>query len=148
MGSKPFEEGNRVKVADDIVGDIDVCSIMFTRVRTLDGDIVEIPNTEVLKHKIVNYSKSSSPFVTVDVSVNYDVPHVRVRNILQSVAYNTDGVLRDPGPKVYTVELGEDRIKYRVKAYISDLSKQLDTVSKLNNEILKEFEKANIKLGS
>jgi MscS family membrane protein len=68
---KPFRLGERIKVAgfDGTVEDIGMRS---TRIRTLEGRLVTIPNYKIVDSEIENVTAEESRKVTLNLGLTYD----------------------------------------------------------------------------
>ena len=60
---KTFKVGDRIEV-DSYYGDVTVIGTRSTRIRTIDGKIVTIPNNKITSGSVVNYSEPD-PKITV-----------------------------------------------------------------------------------
>lgn len=103
LTDKPFELGDRV-VVDKYDGMVVEVGFRSTRLRTLDGDLVTIPNGELANKSILN--SGQRPFFrrVLNLGLAYDSPPAKVRRALEIVT----GVLgnhpcMDPNqpPRVY-----------------------------------------------
>lgn len=111
---KPFRIGDRVKV-DTFFGDVMSIGLRSTRIKTLDNQIVTIPNTKVTSNVVINYAMPDQKLkVRVPFSVAYGTDLDRVKNVLcgiaREAAEKTSWVLTEPAPLVYLLEFGESGI--------------------------------------
>ena len=91
------------------------------RIKTLDRDIVVIPNGNLAKEKIINYVLGD-PLHAVRLSIplsGEDHPDL-VRPTLRGVALSIDGILADPKPKVEPREFNKGSILYEVRFFITN----------------------------
>lgn len=140
LNQKVFNEGHVVCVGKGIIGEVKALSLTFTKILTLEGELITVPNNEVLNNKIINYSRSPLMPLYVDVLLPNNFPSEKVQQILKESAINTTGVRKENPPKILTLEIG-DKIKYRIVVYTSDEKKRLETISELNNNILNAIER-------
>ena len=117
MRADPFDVGNRVKIGNDLVCDVVSMSLTLTQVRTLRGEVVNIPNTQLLREPILNFSRSKPYAMSVELALGFEVPHHRVREILVRAARDTEGVVPDPSPQAFGKELAGAGIVYQLLAY-------------------------------
>ena len=82
---KPFKIGDRIEV-DTYYGDVMSIGTRSTRIKTIDGKIVILPNSKITSNSVVNFSEPD-PRVryTVPVTVVYGSDFVRVRQVLAEV---------------------------------------------------------------
>jgi small-conductance mechanosensitive channel len=88
MDTVPFEVGDRIKVVDMMCDVIDK-GLVFTKVKTLDGELVDIPNMEVIRERIYNYSRAASHAINTFFEVSFGIPHERVVSyVREAVAFD------------------------------------------------------------
>jgi len=97
---KPFEMGDRI-VVNGYDGPVEEVGLRSTRIRTLDGHLVTIPNGELAHEKIQNISKR--PFLkrVANITVTYDTPPEKVERaveILQDILDDHEGMSSDWPP--------------------------------------------------
>ena len=87
---KPFKVGDRV-IVQGAEGPVEAIGFRSTRIRTLDGHQVSIPNKEVANAKVENVGRR--PFIkrVTNLGITYDTPVVKVERALAIVR----GILRD-----------------------------------------------------
>ena len=122
---KPFKIGDRIEV-DSYYGDVMSIGTRSTRVKTIDGKIVTLPNSKITSNSVVNFSEPD-PRVryTVPVTVAYGSDVVRVKQVLAEVVLdaikNTEYFAPEPPPKIFFQEFGESSLKFVIyvwaKAY-------------------------------
>ncbi len=146
MNSDPIDEGDRVKIVDDLVCDVLEMNPMFMRVRTLRGEVIDIPNDEVISKKIVNFSRSNEYAMSVVATVDFDIPHQRVEKIMLEAAEKTDGIVNEPLPEVYGKEIDGNTIRHELLAYTRTPEKMKKIKSELIYNIQELFHKNGMKV--
>jgi small-conductance mechanosensitive channel len=119
---KPYEVGDRVEIQNGLIVTVDAMGMMFTRVKDLEGRLIEIPNNNILLSNITNFSKSAEDgyAVYIDVTLGYEIPPKKIRSLLKRAAITSPGVLKDPTPVVLVREFHNHAVEYRLRAYIKD----------------------------
>lgn len=146
MNSDPIDEGDRVKIVDDLVCDVLEMNMMFMRVRTLRGEVIDIPNDEVISKKIINFSRSNEYAMSVVATVDFSIPHQRVEKIMFEAAEKTDGIVNEPPPEVYGKEIEGNTIKHELLAYTRTPEKMKKIKSELIYNIQELFHKSDMKV--
>ncbi len=146
INTDPFHEGDRVKIGESMVCDILEVSLISTRVRTLKGEMVNVPNKELLSSSIMNFTRSKPYAMTVDVTVSFDVPHWKVESLLTDAARRTEGILSDPEPEVYARKLEGNTVSYQLWAYITDPGEMKKMRSELIAKAQELFHEEGFKL--
>ncbi len=129
-----------------MVCDILEVSLISTKVRTLKGEIVNLPNKELLSSSIMNFTRSKPYAMTVDVTVSFDVPHWKVESLLTDAARRTEGILGEPEPKVYARKLEGNTVSYQLWAYITDPGEMKRIKSELIAKAQELFHEEGFKL--
>ncbi len=107
-------------MGESLVCDVLEVNLTNTRVKTLKGEVVNMPNRELLSKSIMNFSRSKPYAMTVDVTVSFDVPHWKVESLLTEAAKRTEDVLSKPAPSVFARKIEGNTVSYQLWAYIAD----------------------------
>lgn len=142
---KPFKIGDRIQLESGEVGDVFEVGIRSTRIHTLDGTLLILPNEKIANAKIINFNQPHPKMIVkIDVGVAYGSDTGNVKKALLLAAKNSAAVLHDPAPSVFFTEHGDFALKFRLIAWIPEPSKKLIAIDQLNENIAKELKKAKI----
>ena len=147
---RAFILGDRVKIGD-VTGDIVGKTLLVTRIRTIQNEIVSIPNSTVLNSHTLNYSSDAPEkglIVYTTVTIGYDVPWRQVHQLLIDAALNTEMIDIEPVPYVLQTSLDDNYVSYRLNAYTKQPNKQAVIYSGLHQNIQDEFNKAGVEIMS
>ena len=133
----PFKTGDFIVLDTGERGEVKSIGMRSTRLLTLDGILVTIPNSVITNAKIVNESAPSPHFrVRVAVGVAYGSDLDLVEEVLTDIARNYDLVKSDPPPIARLRTFGDSSIDFELLAWairphdrgrvIHDLSKAID----------------------
>ncbi len=116
-------------------------TILSTRIRTMDNEIVTIPNAILVASSIVNCNtllrELNEPIVVhTTITLGYDVPWRKVEGVLVEAALATSGILENPIPYVQPTSLDDFYVSYKLRAYTKDLSKLKDIYIQIHQNIL------------
>jgi small-conductance mechanosensitive channel len=115
----PFRVGDWVR-SGGTEGQIHQVSWRATRLRTRDGDTLTIPNSEVARHPILNYSVPARPHSrVVSVGAGAQTPPNRVSAVLRGVLREVHLVCRDPPPQVRVSGFHDTSVQYEIRYSIS-----------------------------
>jgi small-conductance mechanosensitive channel len=119
--TRAFQLGDRVKITD-VIGRVEEKLLLVTRIRTLNNELVTIPNAVLLNSNIINYSALSRDsqiplIVHTTITLGYDIPWRLVHETLVVAALATPEVLSEPAPFVLQTALNDFYISYELKAY-------------------------------
>lgn len=116
LADKPFEIGDRVNI-DGHDGPIEKVGFRSTRLRTLDGHLVTIPNGELANKTIHNIGKRPYIRRVFDVGVTYDTAPDKIDTaikILKELLDNHEGLNPEFPPRVFFADFGAFSINIRV----------------------------------
>ncbi|WP_243637225.1 mechanosensitive ion channel family protein [Aeropyrum pernix] len=116
-GEKSLVIGDLISIGG-FIGRVVEISTMSTRVRTLDGEVVRIPNSRIINDYMVNYSKSAVRRLTFKASIAYREDIGKAINTISSALESIYLVLKDPSPEVYASELGDSGVIIDVKVWV------------------------------
>jgi len=151
-GFKPIEKGDRVTLTlsggDSFTGDVENIDLMFTTVRDLEDQVVKVPNNIVMGHNLINHTKSEKPgfAVVVDVTLGYDVPAEKAKDLMRTSALETPGVLEDPKPSVLLTHFHNHAIEYRLRGFINNAKAMYPIRSGIMRNMQKNFAQHGIEI--
>ncbi len=102
FADKPFLVGERV-VVDGTDGVIEQVGFRSTRIRTLEGHLVAIPNGELANKTIQNIGRRPYIRRVMNVAITYDTPPEKVRRameIIKELLANHEGMKPELPPRV------------------------------------------------
>jgi small-conductance mechanosensitive channel len=147
---KPFKVGDRIKV-DQYYGDVLTIGPRSTRLKTLDYQIVTIPNNKITTNIVVNYAEPDQKLrITLPVTVAYGTDPKKVKEILLEIANNTikstDYLLQDPGPKVFFNEFGDSSLKFILYVWARKYNLPDEVKDSINTQIVNRFAQEGIEI--
>jgi MscS family membrane protein len=143
LTDKPFELGDRV-VIGDIDGPVEKVGFRSTRIRTLDGHLVTIPNSSLADAAVKNISKRPYIRRLSNITITYDTPPAKVHRalaILKELLNNHEGIHPDFPPRVYFNEFNADALNLIMIYWYHppDYWSYMAFSERLNLEILRRF---------
>ena len=114
--NKPFNMGDFVE-ASGVTGTVAEITLNYTKLDTVDGRRVLIPNKEVSANQLINYTALGRRRAEHKVTASYDdAPEVVCEALLRAAAM-TDHVLADPAPSAQIESYGESAIEYSLRCW-------------------------------
>ncbi len=110
---RPFETGDLIEVTG-VTGFVQQLNVRVTVVMTLDGNLVQIPNSSVYKNNITNFTTNPSRRGDFVVGIGYDDSINEAQEIARRVLAEHPAVLKDPEPLVLVENLGKATVDLRV----------------------------------
>ena len=147
---KPFKIGDRITF-DKYFGDVISIGPRSTRLRTLDYQIVTIPNSKITSNIVINYAQPDIKMkVRIPFSVAYGSDMNRVKKILLEIACEamekTSWVLSDPCPSVYFLEFGESSLNGQLLLWTNNYDNTWDVQDYMNSRINERFREEGVEI--
>lgn len=76
---RPFKVGDRIRVGGEVDGTVEEMGLRATRVRTVDGFLVTVPNKQVGNNTVTNVTARPTIRTVLDFGVTYDTPAAEIR---------------------------------------------------------------------
>ncbi len=115
---RPFETSDLVEITG-VTGFVQQLNIRTTILMTLDGNIVQIPNSTVYKSNLRNFSTNPNRREDFIVGIGYDTPINKAQEIARQVLIDHPAVLQDPEPSVLADSMGTATINLRVYFWLN-----------------------------
>ena len=109
MMDKPFNLGERV-VVDSKDGTIEEIGFRSTRLRTLTGHLVTVPNEKMAGNNVENISRRPHIRRLTNLTITYDTPPDKIERaleIVRGILDNHEGMHPDFPPRVYFTEFND-----------------------------------------
>ncbi len=140
LSDRPYKVGDRIAMTDGLLGDVVEIGLRSTRVKTLDGRITVIPNADISKSMIINYSQPDPKLrYNIKVGISYSADVEKASRILLEIAGSTSGVLKDPAPKVYVTDLGNFSVNLLMQVWLENYKMTWEVPDQIYRETLKRF---------
>ena len=100
---KPFQVGERI-IIDNYDGVVEEVGFRSTRIRTLTGHLVTIPNDRIVNSGLENIGKRPHIRWLTNITITYDTPPNKVEkavSIINEILDNHEGMHPDFPPRVY-----------------------------------------------
>lgn len=107
---RPFEIGDYIRTADGNEGTVRHISVCYTRMLTVDNQMIIIPNGALSNQTIVNVTKLEKRRVDVSVGVAYDTDLKKAQSIIRELMVKVEGRIPEEEPVVFVDQLGDSAI--------------------------------------
>ncbi|VTT85255.1 Small-conductance mechanosensitive channel [Halorubrum sp. DM2] len=121
MFSRPFEVGDWVEIGDH-EGTVTEISIMSTRLRSFDGEVITMPNDTVRSGSIVDRSRRNRLRIEVEVGVDYDTDVERAAAVVEEAAAGVEDVAEMPEPNAVTKRFADSAVVLGLRYWIRNPS--------------------------
>lgn len=147
MIDRPFRIGDRIRYADNQVGDVVEIGIRSTKIQDFDNNIVVIPNNEIVKYRLINFTYPSTlTRVVIDVGVAYGSDIEKVKEILLNSVADDPELSKQKEPAVYLVNFGAYSLDFKLITFTDHYSNAWDMQCRLREKVYKNFREAGIEI--
>jgi CRP-like cAMP-binding protein len=114
---KPFRVGNWIKLAD-LEGAVAEVTWRATKIRTLAGNLVVVPNSVLARDIITNYSEPTVDIrLEVEVGASYDSAPGEVKSVIVEALQGQPLLSHSRRPEVLLVDFAASAMTYRVRVW-------------------------------
>jgi MscS family membrane protein len=143
---KPFKLNDRVKLGD-LDGIIEEIGPRSTRIRTLAGRMVTIPNSKFTDQPVENISSEEARKVSLQIGLTYDMTHEQVKeamDLLNQIALDQEGV-KDESVS-YFEGFGDFSLNIGLIYYIEKGADIFGVMTATNLNVLKKFSENGLEM--
>lgn len=147
MLDRPFRVGDRVQLVSGEIGDVAEIELRSTRIKTLDGNVLVVPNTELVNTKVTNQcypDKTMRCRVRVGIAYKSDID--KAKAVMLELANSHEHVVKSPAPQVLFTEFGESALILQMFFYVHDCFDQFIIQDEINVGIKKRFDAEGIEV--
>ena len=109
---RPFRVGDRIDLGSGQMGDVLQIGLRSTKLLNFDNNVIIIPNADLVKGRITNYSHPYPPTrVLLKFEVAYGTDVDAVRTLLLESASRQPELLADPAPAVFCTAVAEASVQ-------------------------------------
>jgi small-conductance mechanosensitive channel len=118
-----------------------------TRIVTTDNRLVTVPNSQIGKNQVVNYSHPDPSYmVSTDIMVAYENDAEQVRQVIEDAVRASDGVLTDRDIDVQLREFSEFTMRFRATWWIASHIDQYMMRDRVNRAVIDSLKTAGVVL--
>ena len=147
--NRPFRVGDTIEISGNIGKVIDV-SLRNTHIKTFDGKDIYIPNGDIIKNPLTNYTMDGFIRTDFKVGIAYDANSEKAIHIIKGILEDQPGILTDSKePTAYVTALADSALEITVYYWINPLdpaTSGFSIKSNLLQEINKQLTDAGIEI--
>lgn len=149
---RPFEVGDRIEVWSApknaaTWGDVIHIGLRATKIRTTDNIVIIIPNNEIMKRDIINYTTGTKEIrVRIPIGIAYDADSKKAKELIIKTALELDWVMQEPAPKVVVRNFGDSAVDLEARIWISRPRRRMDTISHVTDRVKEVFQEEGIEI--
>jgi small conductance mechanosensitive channel len=111
---RPFEAGDTVDIGG-VSGVVDSIDVFHTRLTTLEGVPIVLPNARVRGSNIQNFSHADRRRIDIALGVAYGADVGKALQAIRDVLIADDRVLEDPAPSVAASDFADNSLRLLVR---------------------------------
>jgi small-conductance mechanosensitive channel len=147
MLDQPFRIGDRIQLVGGQVGDVAEIGLRSTKIRTLDNQLLIIPNSDLCNTMLINQAFPDARVKgRINIGVAYGSDVERVKEILVATALEVGAVVHDPVPEAYFVAFGDFALNMTLFFWVEEYSQLFAVTDKVNSLILRRFNESGIEI--
>ena len=144
MINKPFDVGDLVDT-NGILGEVEAVSIVSTTVRTLDNQVVILPNSAVWGSIITNVTVSPIRRVDMVFGIGYGDDIETANKVLEEIVAAHPKILADPEPNIKVHELADSSVNFICRPW-TNTEDYWDVYWDLTRQAKEKFDAAGVSI--
>ncbi|HEY8464317.1 MAG TPA: mechanosensitive ion channel domain-containing protein [Bacillota bacterium] len=143
---RPFEIGDFVNIGD-FSGTVEFIGVKTTRLRSLSGEQLIFPNSDLTNSRVRNYKRMERRRVVFKIGVAYQTSTATLKAIPQIIENIITGFEDTIFDRAHFVSYGDYSLVFEIVYYVigSDYKRYMDIQQEINLQIKTEFEQRGIK---
>lgn len=115
---RPMKVGDFIEVGG-IMGTVAEIKIIHTLLRTLDNQIVVIPNANITTQTLTNFSVLPTRRIDLTVGIGYGSDLLLAKKVLERLLQEEPRLLAEPAFTVQVKELADSSVNFAVRAWVN-----------------------------
>ncbi|MGE0115731.1 MAG: mechanosensitive ion channel family protein [Steroidobacteraceae bacterium] len=142
---KPFVLGDFL-IVEDFKGTVENIGIKTTRLRSLDGEQIVMPNADLLKSRMRNYGRMRERRVLFSVGVTYETPRAKLEKLPGMVRAIVEAQPNVRLDRCHLARLGAYSIDCEVVYFVlsKEYNEYMDIQQAINLQLIEAFEREQI----
>ena len=143
---RPYRIGDRLELPTiNSWGDVVEIGMRSTKILSVENRMVVIPNSQIGKNQVVNYSyPDPSFFIFIDVRVAYENDPDQVAQIIEDAIHSVEGVQKDRDVLAYLIELNEFHMHYWACWWVANYKDRYPVQNRVSRAIVKALKEAGV----
>lgn len=141
FADQPFQIGDLVEIAGH-KGVVEEVGLRTSRIRTIEGSLITVPNREMAAHAVTNFSTSGRWRYAGSIGLVYDTPAAELRRAVEALAelVNAHPHTEDGGARF--MEFGDSALGIGFAYFVTEptAGRYLDAIADINLSIKERFD--------
>lgn len=142
---KPFIIGDFI-IVGDCIGTVDAIGLKSTQIRSLSGELIILPNADLLKSRIRNFKRMQERRVIFTFGVAFATGAASLERIPVTIRAIVEGLEGTRFDRAHLKEFGESALVFEVVYYVldADYNHYMDLQQSINLGILAALEREGV----
>lgn len=114
---RPFKKGDFVEIGGEM-GTVDEIKIIHTVLKSLDNQLVIVPNNNITTQIITNYSALPTRRIDLTIGIGYSSDLLKAKAILEELVAAETRRLEEPASAIMVKNLGESSVDFAVRFWV------------------------------
>ncbi|MDX1396072.1 MAG: mechanosensitive ion channel [Gemmatimonadota bacterium] len=147
---RPFQIGDRIELWSSPAetgswGDVIEIGLRATKIRNPDNLVVVVPNNEIMRRDIVNYTMSGSRIrLRIPIDVEYESDLRLAKELILEAVSAVEGVAHHPTPVVILRGFGPSEVKLELRVWIEDARRRRAIGDEITGLVVQRFADAGV----
>lgn len=141
--AKPFVVGDYISNNDGSEGTVTSIDILYTKLNTIDNKAIFIPNGEMSKSQITNFSAEDIRRLDIIFSISYSDDFEKAKKIIMDIIMESDLSLKEPSPIVRVCDHAPSSINITSRVWVKT-ENYWELNFYLHERVKVDFDKQNI----
>ncbi|HLN80856.1 MAG TPA: mechanosensitive ion channel family protein [Thermoanaerobaculia bacterium] len=143
---KSVQVGDMVR-SGDIFGTVEQLSWRAIKIRTMEGNVLLIPNSIASRERLEVFPRPGRPIArTLRVGLEYQEPPARAREALEAAGKDLPGIASYPEPTAYLKDFHDYSITYELRYWLEDYSRFLELDSQVRERVWYRLNREDIQI--
>jgi small-conductance mechanosensitive channel len=124
---RSYRKGDWVEIEPDLTARVVEINWRVTRFQTRDGVTLIVPNGQLAKQRLKNYSSPSMFYrYSLELTLDHSLGVDDARKVLLDAVISTEAVSKYPAPDVRVSGYSQSGLSYLVRFWVSDYAQEID----------------------
>ncbi len=143
LWDKPFVVGDLMEASGEY-GEVRRITLRATRIVTVDGKLLSIPNSILVNSVTKSYTMEPHLRLDIDVSVGVNEDIGKARGVILGIITGDDRFLSVPPPEVLVTKLGDYFVGLQLRAWLDDARVHIRVAAELRERVKNALDGAGI----
>lgn len=142
---RPFVIGDLVEVGENY-GRVEQITLRSTRIITVDGKMLAVPNAEIINRTVTSYTNFPSMRLDIQVTIGVTEDIDKVRRVLLDVLRDDPAYLEHPAPRVVVNQLNDYNVGIQLQVWIQDERSHVEKKFELREKVFKALNAEQVEM--